>query len=455
MAVVERASAGAEVTPPGRSLEEVYAPPKSATPDEPRREAESTAAKSPLREAPWVATTYFGEGLPYSIVHQVSAELFTAFGASLQAIGYTSLYGFAWNTKFLWSPFVDIYGARRGWVVATQIALGLAMLALAMPADRGDLPAVAWGLVAVSVLAATQDISVDGFYLDALPEKRQAAFSGLRVAAFRVAMLVAKGGLVMLAGIAGGWRYAFFAAAAMMLLLGVGHALLLPRPVAPARAEAEARVVPKADASYLQAFVTFLRQPNVGLVLAFILTFRAGDALMFAMHTPFLKDLGLNLAQRGFVSGTWGTVSSIAGSILGGMVVSRLGLERTLKPIAILQSAAIPLYAWLAWTRPGITAIAAVVLVEQFVAYAGSTAFMVFIMRRCQGAYRATHFAIGSALMSLATTLAGSVSGHLAERVGFTTFFLIAFAASIPGVIVSMFVPTNRADEEPAKPAQV
>ncbi|MDI3283966.1 MFS transporter [Polyangium sp. 15x6] len=451
MSVVERASAAAEAVPPGPSLEEVYAPPKNAAPDAPRREAEEKAAESPLRAAPWVATTYFGEGLPYSIVHQVSAELFTAFGASLTAIGYTAFYGFAWNAKFLWSPLVDMYGKKRGWVVATQIALGLAVLALAMPADRGDLPVVAWGLIAVSVLAATQDISVDGFYLDALPEKRQAAFSGLRVAAFRAAMLVAKGGLVVLAGIAGGWRYAFFAAAAMMLLLGVGHALFLPRPSAPAQAEVEARVGRNADASYLQAFVTFLRQPKVGLVLGFILTFRAGDALMFAMHTPFLKDLGLNLAQRGFVSGTWGTVSSIAGSILGGMVVSRLGLERTLKPISILQSAAIPLYAWLAWTRPGIAAITAVVLVEQFVAYAGSAAFMVFIMRRCQGAYRASHFAIGSALMSLATTLAGSVSGHLAQSVGFTTFFLLAFAASIPGVILSMFVPTNRADEEPAK----
>lgn len=451
MSRVERASARGEVVLPGRSVEEVYAPPKNAAPDEPRPAADAEAKESPLRAAPWVATTYFGEGLPYSIVHQVSAELFTAFGASLQAIGYTAFYGFAWNAKFLWSPLVDMYGKKRVWVVATQLVLGLSILALAMPADRGDLPVVAWGLIVVSVLAATQDISVDGFYLDALPEKRQASFSGLRVAAFRAAMLVARGGLVVLAGIAGGWRWAFFAAAAMMLLLGVGHALFLPRPSAPARPEIEALAVRKTEASYLQAFVTFLRQPKVGLVLAFILTFRAGDALMFAMHTPFLKDLGLNLTQRGFVSGTWGTVSSIAGSILGGMVVSRLGLERTLKPISILQSAAIPLYAWLAWARPGIGAIAAVVLVEQFVAYAGSAAFMVFIMRRCQGAYRASHFAIGSALMSLATTLAGSVSGHLAKGVGFTTFFLLAFLASIPGVILSMFVPTNRADEAPAK----
>ena len=121
----------------------------------------------------------------------------------------------------------------------------------------------------------------------------------------------------------------------------------------------------------------------------------------------------------------------------------RLGLERTLKPISILQSAAIPLYAWLAWTRPGIAAITAVVLVEQFVAYAGSAAFMVFIMRRCSGEYKASHFAIGSALMSVAGTLVGASSGFLAERVGFTVFFLLAFAASIPGVLLSRWVPRD------------
>jgi len=445
---VERAGAApntearAEGTDP-----EPYAEPSRAVVED---DAQRAAAAEPraLSGAPWVATTYFGEGLPYSIVHQVSAELFTAFGASLAAIGYTSLYGLAWNAKFLWSPLVDVYGKKRAWVVGTQIALGLAVLAIAEPAHRGSLSIVAGGLVLVSVLAATQDIAVDGFYLDALPEKRQAAFSGLRVAAYRAAMLVGKGGLVVLAGIAGGWRWAFVAAAAMMLALGAGHALFLPRPASSARDAASVEDKPRVP--YAQAFATFARQPKVALVLAFILSFRAGDALMFAMSTPFLKHLGLDLAQRGMVSGTWGTLSSIAGSILGGIVVSRLGLEKTLRPIAILQSAAIPLYAWLAWTRPGISAIAAVVLVEQFVAYAGSAAFMVFLMRRCHGAYRASHFAIGTALMSLMTTAAGTMSGHIAGRVGFPVFFLIAFVASIPGVILSMFVPTNRADEAAA-----
>ncbi|HRI67012.1 MAG TPA: MFS transporter, partial [Polyangium sp.] len=288
---------------------------------------------------------------------------------------------------------------------------------------------------------ATQDIAVDGFYLEALSDKRQAAFSGLRVGAFRIAMLVGKGGLVVLAGLAGGWKAAFFAAAAMMLLLGLGHALLLPRPQAIARSES------KTWKAFVQAFVSFLKQPKVGLVLAFILTYRAGDALMFNMGTPFLKDLGLSLTQRGVVSGTWGTLASVGGSMLGGMIVSRWSLERTLRPIVLAQGLAILLYAWLAYTRPSLPVITGIVLVEQLVAGIGTAGLMVFLMRRCQGAYKASHFAIGSALMSLTTTLAGIFSGKLAARVGFPVFFLLAFAAAIPGMLLAWFVPTNRSDE--------
>lgn len=414
----------------------------SEPPPQTSEEAHGKPKGDGLGSVPWVATTYYGEGLPFSIVHQVSAEMFTAFGATLADIGYTSLYGLAWNFKFLWSPTVDVVGQKRSWVVATQIALALVMFALAMPAQHGDLPTVAWGLIAVSVLAATQDIAVDGFYLDALSDKRQAAMSGLRVGAFRIAMLVGKGGLVVLAGLAGGWKAAFIAAGAMMLLLGIGHALFLPKPATVVQTEK------KTWRDFLKAFLSFLKQPKVGLVLAFILTYRAGDSLMFNMSTPFFKDLGLSTAQRGIINGTWGTLASVGGSILGGYIVSKWSLERTLRPIVHAQGAAILMYAWLAFVRPALPTIIGIVLAEQLIAGIGTAGLAVFLMRRCQGAYKASHFAIGSALMSVGMTLAGLVAGKLAQRYGFAVFFLISFAAAVPGMILSWFVPTARADEQ-------
>lgn len=388
------------------------------------------------RAAPWVATSYFAEGLPFSIVHQLATQLFTAFGASLEATGLTSLYGLAWNLKFAWSPVVDRTSTTRRWIVGMELALGGLLLALAMPAADGDLGTVARILVPVAILAATHDIAIDGFYLRALGKVDQASLSGLRIAAYRAAMLVGNGALVALAGWVS-WRASFLAAGGIMVGLALFHALFLPVPAGDAPTAAA-----RGD-SYLDALWSFLRQPNAALVLAFILLFPAGDALMFAMSTPLLRDLGLDTETRGLVSGVAGTIGRIVGAVGGGVLIARAGLPRVIFPIAVVQSIAILLYAWMAWATPGLPIVAAIVVIEQLVAGFGTAAFTVFILRRCGGAYKASHYAIATALMSLAMTLAGSASGFLAKTLGFPLFFLLSFAVSWPGVFLARRVPAT------------
>lgn len=409
-------------------------------------------ATPPTRGAavPWVLSTYFAEGLPYSIAHKVASEFFTAAGASLQVIGLTSFFGIPWNLKFLWSPLVDMVGTPRRWLLLTQLAVGLATAALAWPAARGALGLAAGGFLLLAAIAATHDIAIDGFYLYALDKKSQAAHSGLRVTAYRVAL--AKGGiLVALAGWTS-WPVAFLTGGAALGLLAAVHALILPRPrrvsephpVAEVFGEGAAPPPPKPR--YLEAFATFLRRPRVATIFAFIILYRAGDAMMFAMNSPLLKSLGLDTATRGLLSATLGSIASIAGSILGGLLVARYSLRRTLFPISMLQSSAILLYALLAWLRPPLWGVAAIVVAEQLAAGVGTAALMVFLMRLCTGSYKAAHFAIGSAFMSLAATVAGSASGFIADRVGFVVFFEIAFAASIPGVVLARLVPVEGGD---------
>lgn len=386
----------------------------------------------------WVASTYFAEGLPYSVVHQVAAQMFTAMGASLGAIGLTSLYGLAWNLKFAWSPLVDQTGTTRRWLWLLELALAGAIALVALPASRGDLSSIARVLVAVSVLAATHDVAVDGFYVRTLDTEAQTALSGLRVTAYRAALLVGRGGLVTLAGLTS-WPVCFGVAGALLFAQAIAHARLLPRPASDRPAEVTGDFAHK----FSEGFRTFLRQPGIGPSLAFLLTFRAGDALMFAMNAAFLQWLGLDTTAQGVFSGTFGTAASVAGSLVGAAIITGRGLDKTLFPIALAQSLAIPLYALLAIGRPALPWIVAVVLVEQFVAGIGTAAFMVFIMRRARGAHKATHFAIATALMSVATTAVGSASGFLAGAVGFFAFFLLAFAASLPGVALARWVPRD------------
>jgi PAT family beta-lactamase induction signal transducer AmpG len=227
----------------------------------------------------------------------------------------------------------------------------------------------------------------------------------------------------------------FLAAGGIMLALTLLHALILPR---------EERRAEASKLRFVEAFTTFLAKPNAAMAMAFILTFRAGDALMFAMHTPLLKHLGLDTTARAALSGMGGTVSSIAGATLGGLLISKIGLKRTLVPITLFQSAAILLYVWMAWAKPTVLGITVVVWTEQVVAGIGTAALMNFIMRHAAtGAYKASHFAMATSLMTLGMTGLGSASGFIAAEVGFVYFFALAFAASLPGVILSFWAPSD------------
>ncbi len=405
-----------------------YAAPKADAATESPAEGPSRAGS-----IPWVLSTYFAEGLPYSLVHQVIAQqYFTDAGLAFSALGLTALLHAPWNAKFLWAPLVDRVGNSKRWLVGAQLAIAALLLVAAALSSQSAIMPMAVLLVAMAFTAATNDIAIDTYYMRALPAQRQASLTGLRVMAYRVALVVGNGGLVMIAGFFG-WPTALVCGAILLAGCAISHATLLA-----ADPPGEARGLPLID-----TVLSFFKKPGIGLALAFIATFKAGDALMFAMNAPLLKDLGLGTAERGFYYGTLGTSASVAGSILGGLIASR-GLARWLTPIAILQSLAILLYVVLAAYRPPLAVIAAIVIVEQLVAGIGSAAFVVFILRLCDGPHKATHFAFGTALMSFAVTGAGSASGFVLERVGFTWFFTLAFVASIPGVLLAPLVARPR-----------
>ncbi len=383
----------------------------------------------------WIASTYYAEGLPYSLVQQVSVQFFTAAGASLQTIGLLSFFGLPWNLKLFWSPIIDLFGNKKRWLIVMELILGAVAALLVWPAQHLNLDLAAKIFILMAFMSATHDMSVDGYYIQTLDTTDQAAYSGLRVAAYRVAMLVGNGALVILAGQVS-WTACFLTAAAMMWGLAGFHKWILPEPPAththgPGQRWSEVR----------EAFQSYLAQPGIVWSLAFILLFRAGDAMMFAMVTPFLNHLGYGLVARGILTGTVGTVTGIGGALLGGLIISRWGLKKALFPLTFIQSLAIPAYAWLAWAGPSIWWVGLTIAFEQAAAGLGTAVLMVFLMQRCQENYQATHFAIGSALMSVAATVVGGFSGFLAAKVGFVVFFLLAFVAAIPSLGLALTMP--------------
>jgi MFS transporter, PAT family, beta-lactamase induction signal transducer AmpG len=403
----------------------------------------------------WTTTTYLGEGLPWSVLHQMATEYFTAQKVSRAQVGYTSALHLSVTLKFLWSPIVDLFSTKRRWLISMQLALGVLLLAIAGVAQAQSF-VVLWPLLAFfSVLHATHDVACDGFYLQALDAPRQALYSGVRVAAFRAAMVLGGGGFVYLAGKTT-WLNAFSVAGVTMALLAALNALWMPRLAEPrqpraTRPRAAGRWERLKRSSFIEAYRSFFTQPQAGTVLAFIFFFRIGDILMFAMSKPLLRDLGVDTAARGVLTGL-GTALTIVGSLLGGALISRQGLERWLVPLAFLQNSAIPLYILLSLRWFGRVGITLVVLVEQFASGLGNAAHTVFLMQRCRTAFSASHYAFATAVVASASTLAGVASGHLNTWLGSPLYFTLAFVCSWPSLVLVFFVPRARSEEPAERP---
>lgn len=191
------------------------------------------------RLAWWVPTLYFAEGFPYSLVRTISTVYFTDAGASLQAIGLTSLYGLPWTLKFLWAPLVDSYSTKRRWIVAGELGLVAIVAAIAVVSGTAaPLAVVAVLFLCTALMSATHDIAVDGYYLEALDRTRQARWVGLQAGSYRLAMIFGAGVVVAFSGVTS-WPAGFALAAAVLAALLLLHAALLPRIEQPQRSARE------------------------------------------------------------------------------------------------------------------------------------------------------------------------------------------------------------------------
>jgi PAT family beta-lactamase induction signal transducer AmpG len=432
----------------------------------------------------WVPTAYFLQGLPYNVVTSTAQLYLQDLGVEKTrinvALGSMLL---VWSLKPLWAPLVDAVGRKRFWVLGMQLA-GAALLALLalgarLPPDR-VLPAATALLWAVSVVSATHDIALDGFYMLALDERAQAALSGLRVAAWRLSLIFAGGGLVAGVGalrarlgwgVAQSWTAGLLLCAAITAALALLHAALFPRPPGdrPAgeeRSEAagvvggdEARAAGGAgregrNASgggraldlvdgFLRGFLSYLRQPGAARLVAFIVLARTAEALLGAMARLFLRDppakggLGLSLEEVGLVYGTVGVIALLAGGVLGGVIVARAGLRRSLLPLFLALNAPDLAYVYLANAGPGVPLglVAALVGLEQLGYGLGSGAFAVVLLRAARPPFQTTHYAISTGVMTLTVSLATLASGWAQERLGYAGYFALVCAAAVPSVL--------------------
>jgi PAT family beta-lactamase induction signal transducer AmpG len=411
---------------------------------------------------PWafIPSLYFAEGVPYFIVNTFSLLIYKDMGISnAQITGWTGFLYLPWVIKMFWGPLVDIYSTKRNWVVYTQLAmaccLSLAAFSLQLP------QAFFLSLLAFTVAAfisATHDIATDGFYMLALNNEQQAFFVGIRNTFYRIARVFTEGFLLIFAGrlatlsgnVTLSWTAAIVLSAAIFAGLFVYHKFILPSP------ESEPQVKPKESQEttpYLTVISSYFRQPNIPAILAFILTYRLGEAMLGKMATLFFKDklevggLGLSTEEVGWLYGTVGVISLLAGGILGGLLIARYGLKKSILPMALALNLPNLFYVYMAVANPPQGLVYPLVSLDQFCSGLGFTAFSVYLMYICKGEYKTSHFAISTGIMALGMMIPVQVSGLLQEKLGYPGFFILVCLLAIPGILTLFFLRLEEKNE--------
>jgi len=405
----------------------------------------------------WVAILYFAEGFPFGIVNGAVPVFLRIHGVRLAEIGLLSLVGLAWTLKFLWAPAVDLWGQRRTWVVGCQILLTLGLLT-SLTVDPSRVSGTLWTVVLVlAIFSATQDIAIDAYTIELLDEKELGPANGVRVTAYRVALIAAGGLFVALAGTVG-WPIAFLGAAAIMGLCSLLSARL-PRAIRHPAGGGAAGAAGSPRANSLEQAVwmplrQFFQYPGFLAVMLFVLTFKLGDMALGPMVRPFWVDRQFTLLEIGAVPGTLGVIGTILGALLGGALTARWGIFRALWILGIFQAASNLGYAAVAALPPSTALMYAASIVESFCGGLGTAPFLAFLMSICDKAHPATQYALLSALFSLSQSLMGAVSGWATERIGYAAYFLLTFFLAWPALLLLPWVwrwtAARTAGSEPA-----
>jgi MFS transporter, PAT family, beta-lactamase induction signal transducer AmpG len=241
------------------------------------------------------------------------------------------------------------------------------------------------------------------------------------------------------------WSITFMLLTGMFIFFFLYHRFVLPRPAsdkAALRSEDQSIF-----AEFFRTFALFFRKKQIGIVLAFLLLYRFGEAQLVKLASPFLLDaqeaggMALTTGEVGFVYGTVGILSLTAGGIIGGILAARHGLKFWLWPMVIAINLPNAVYIYLAYALPdSFLIINLAVAIEQFGYGFGFTAYMLYMIYVSEGEHKTAHFAITTGFMALGMMIPGMFSGWIQEIVGYQHFFVWVLLATIPAFIIAMFV---------------
>jgi PAT family beta-lactamase induction signal transducer AmpG len=375
----------------------------------------------------------FSSGLPLLLTGSVLQAWMQEEGVDLGTIGLFALVGLPYTLKFLWAPLTDrfslpLLGRRRGWLLLFQILLMLAIAAIGWTRPGQNiliLAIVAWLL---SFFSASQDIVIDAYRRESLSDRELGLGASLYVSGYRVGLLLAGGGGLILADYLGFAQV--YQLLSLTMLVGIATTLLAPEPDIHTGPPTSLR------AAVVQPFIDYFRHADAVLILLFILLYKVGDTMASHMSTPFYLDLGFSKTEIGAVVKLFAFWATIIGGLLGGVLMLRLGIYRALWVFGVLQAVSTAGFAILALTGYNLPMLAGVIAFENLSGGMGTAAFVAFMASLTNKKFTATQYALLTSLMGIPRVIVAAPTGYLAEWMGWTAFFAGCVVVALPGLLL-------------------
>ena len=375
----------------------------------------------------------FASGLPLLLTGSVLQAWMADEGIDLATIGLFALAGLPYTLKFVWAPLFDRFtlpflGRRRGWLFLVQLILALALVFLSLQQPSALPFGVAVAALLVTFFSATQDIVIDAYRRESLTDNEQGFGASLYVNGYRIGMLLASGGGLILADMV-----AFSMVYQIMAVIMVVSSLPTLFAVEPAPALGQPNNLHEA---VIKPFNEFFQRNEAVVILLFILLYKLGDTMASNMTIPFYLDIGFSKTEIGAVVKLFGFWATISGGLLGGFLILKTGLYRALWGFGILQALSTAGFIVLDITGPNTSVLAGVIAFENLAAGMGTAAFVGFMASQTDKRFTATQYALLSSLMGVPRVLIAAPTGWMAEALGWSGFFLLCTLIAIPGLLV-------------------
>lgn len=395
----------------------------------------------------------FSSGFPYYIIKDALKFWMTDAGVDLGTIGLFALVGMPYTLKFVWSPMMDgivppFLGRRRGWVLIAQIGLMISIAAMGLMDPVRSLWWIAMLALCVNFFGASQDIALDAFRREYLSTDELGFGTGVWMNAWRLGTFVSIG-LAVLTDHNLSWSAVFFILSGIMLV-GVITNLLVSEPVV------NEPVPVTLKEAVVEPFVEFFQRDRAFLILGFILLYKIGDNMAGTMTIPYVVAMGYTKAQYFVIVKGVGMLGLFGGVLIGGSIMIRLGIAKSLYLFGVLQAVSTALFAVLNiidhtspfWVDYSSSLLGFIVAFEFFATGLGQAAYATYMAIQTNRRFTATQYALLTSLMGVPGVFAAAVTGYIVQFSSWNFFYFFCAAVALPGMLLLLKIAPWAATNE-------